>query len=102
MSRGGRHGKARGALMGTTAPVASPPFRPDEAEDLLLATAGEVLDGIGSGNAGLTSAEARARLSTYGPNALDLQRRSTLWSAVFRQLTHPLALLLWVAAILAA
>jgi calcium-translocating P-type ATPase len=50
---------------------------------------------------GLTPREAARRLDAYGPN--ELQRRGgTTWPRqVMAQLTHPLALLLWVAAALA-
>jgi calcium-translocating P-type ATPase len=51
---------------------------------------------------GLTSREAERRLVAYGPN--ELQRRGgPRWPRqLFAQLVHPLALLLWVAAALAA
>ena len=52
-------------------------------------------------NEGLSSLEAGRRLLATGPNEL-LQRRGTPWPrALARQLTHPLALLLWAAAALA-
>ncbi len=49
---------------------------------------------------GLSSAEAQRRLIQYGPN--ELSRRGGLqWpKELARQLTHPLALLLWLAAAL--
>ena len=49
---------------------------------------------------GLSAAEARRRLIQYGPN--ELRRRGGLkWPGeLARQLTHPLALLLWLAAAL--
>ncbi|HET8565545.1 MAG TPA: cation-transporting P-type ATPase [Solirubrobacterales bacterium] len=51
---------------------------------------------------GLSSREAERRLLHYGPNRLE-RRRGRRWPAqVARQLTHPLALLLWGAAVLAA
>jgi calcium-translocating P-type ATPase len=50
---------------------------------------------------GLTTREAERRLVAYGPNELE-RRGGAQWPAeVVRQLTHPLALLLWVAAALA-
>ncbi|MFI2364688.1 cation-translocating P-type ATPase [Promicromonospora sp. NPDC019610] len=50
---------------------------------------------------GLTGREAARRLLVYGPNELE-RRRSRDWPGqLLRQLTHPLALLLWLAAILA-
>ena len=60
------------------------------------------MHGQGPGATGLTQAEADRRLAEVGPNALGVRHRSTIWASVGRQLTHPLALLLWVAAILAA
>ena len=50
---------------------------------------------------GLTSAEAEHRLQVEGPNELVSNRRSPLPGDVLKQLTHPLALLLWLAAALA-
>ncbi|MCW2868627.1 MAG: calcium-transporting ATPase [Marmoricola sp.] len=70
--------------------------------DLVLLPVPDVLDGLSCSSGGLTSEQARTRLDASGPNALSVRRTSTLWSSVARQLTHPLALLLWVAAILAA
>ncbi len=49
---------------------------------------------------GLTSREAARRLVQYGPNVLS-RRGHVRWPReIARQLTHPLALLLWVAAVL--
>lgn len=66
---------------------------PEEAADLLLRD-------LRSSRDGLSSAEARRRLLQYGRN--ELQRRGGLrWpTELARQLTHPLALLLWLAAAL--
>jgi calcium-translocating P-type ATPase len=50
---------------------------------------------------GLSTREARRRLIVYGPNALQRRGRRRLWREFVRQLTHPLALLLWAAAGLA-
>ena len=64
---------------------------PEEAADRLLRD-------LRSDREGLSGVEAERRLLQYGPNAL--QRRSgPQWpKALVRQLTHPLALLLWLAA----
>ncbi|WP_375481442.1 cation-translocating P-type ATPase [uncultured Mycobacterium sp.] len=64
---------------------------PEETADLLLRD-------LRSTPKGLSETEAKRRLLQYGPN--ELQRRSGReWpTALVRQLTHPLALLLWVAA----
>jgi magnesium-transporting ATPase (P-type) len=49
---------------------------------------------------GLSSREAARRLVRYGPNVLQ-RRGGVQWPReIARQLTHPLALLLWVAAVL--
>ena len=54
-----------------------------------------------SGPHGLTSREAERRLVAYGPNELRRQGGSRWPAEIVRQLTHPLALLLWLAAALA-
>ncbi len=49
---------------------------------------------------GLSSREAERRLIQYGPNKLE-QRRGAQWPRdLVRQFTHPLALLLWAAALM--
>ncbi|WP_308166563.1 cation-translocating P-type ATPase [Nocardia albiluteola] len=64
---------------------------PEEAADRLLRD-------LHSGRSGLTSTEAGRRLLQYGPNALR-KRGGRQWPAELgRQFTHPLALLLWLAA----
>ncbi|MBS4729288.1 cation-transporting P-type ATPase [Mycobacterium sp. SM1] len=64
---------------------------PEEAADRLLRD-------LRTGREGLTSAEAARRLLQYGPNALQ-RRGGRRWPAeLARQFTHPLALLLWLAA----
>lgn len=55
-----------------------------------------------TGPDGLASREAARRLDLYGSNELPLRRGRPWWSALGRQFSHPLALLLWVAAALAA
>jgi calcium-translocating P-type ATPase len=57
---------------------------------------------LGSSPNGLSEREAARRLVTYGPNSL-IRRGGRRWPAeLARQFTHPLALLLAVAAVLAA
>ncbi|MBN9110774.1 MAG: cation-transporting P-type ATPase [Pseudonocardia sp.] len=51
---------------------------------------------------GLSAADAARRLERHGPNVLPRAARAGLLSAVVRQFTHPLALLLLAAAVLAA
>jgi calcium-translocating P-type ATPase len=50
---------------------------------------------------GLSSREAERRLLAHGPNELTRRRGPGLTREAVRQLTHPLALLLWFAALLA-
>ena len=49
---------------------------------------------------GLSSREVARRLVVYGPNELQRRGGHRLWRELGRQFTHPLALLLWGAAIL--
>jgi len=57
-----------------------------------------LLRDLRSGRKGLSSSEAERRLLQYGPNVLQ-RRAGRQWpKALLRQLTHPLALLLWLAA----
>src|SRR5207245_1785857 len=51
--------------------------------------------------AGLSGREAARRLERYGPNELRSAGRATWPQAIARQLTHPLALLLVLASVLA-
>ncbi|MFN8160942.1 MAG: cation-transporting P-type ATPase [Solirubrobacterales bacterium] len=55
-----------------------------------------------TGPAGLSAREAEHRLVVYGPNVLESRKRRSWPREIARQLTHPLALLLWGAAVLAA
>jgi magnesium-transporting ATPase (P-type) len=50
---------------------------------------------------GLSTDEAARRLASDGPNSLPDPPRTAVWQELARQLTHLLALLLWVAAVLA-
>lgn len=50
---------------------------------------------------GLTSTEAARRAAQFGPNVLPQRGRSTWPGEVLRQVSHPLALLLWLAGALA-
>jgi calcium-translocating P-type ATPase len=64
---------------------------PEEAADRLLRD-------LHSSGEGLSGSEAARRLLQYGPNEL-LRRGGRQWpAALARQFTHPLALLLWLAA----
>lgn len=68
--------------------------------ELLLQPLPEVLETLHTGPDGLTVAEAERRLSEHGPNELAVAGGPSLLGALVRQLVHPLALLLWVAAAL--
>ena len=50
---------------------------------------------------GLAGREVERRLTHYGPNEITRRGRRRWWRDVVAQLTHPLALLLWAAAVLA-
>lgn len=54
-----------------------------------------------SSREGLTDREAARRLVAYGPNEIRRSRGSGAWRQLGRQFVHPLALLLWAAALLA-
>ena len=71
----------------------SAPTDPTEAvEDLLRS--------LRTHHEGLSSREAQRRLTQYGSNELE-RRRGAQWPReLARQFTHPLALLLWAAALL--
>ncbi|MCW0213931.1 MAG: HAD-IC family P-type ATPase, partial [Pseudonocardia sp.] len=79
-----------------TASAPSQPVTPDPREP-----AERLLRDLRAGRDGLSSAEAERRLHRYGPNVLE-HRATRGWPrALLRQFTHPLALLLVGAAILA-
>jgi magnesium-transporting ATPase (P-type) len=62
---------------------------------------GLLLRDLRSSRQGLSAREARRRLVSYGPNELRREKRAGWRSEIAAQLSHPLALLLWVAAVLA-
>jgi calcium-translocating P-type ATPase len=69
--------------------------------DLLLVPLPTLLADLRCDEHGLAADEARRRLEEVGPNTLATARKAGLLAALVRQLTHPLALLLWLAAVLA-
>ena len=69
--------------------------------ELLLRPLPSVLAELGTTLDGLDSVEAAARLERFGANELVARRGPSFASALVRQLVHPLALLLWLAAGLA-
>ncbi len=68
---------------------------PQERIDSLLAH-------LGTRAEGLSSREAQRRLVQYGANQISRPAGRGWWRELVRQLAHPLALLLWIAAALAA
>ncbi|MFN9457978.1 MAG: cation-translocating P-type ATPase, partial [Acidobacteriota bacterium] len=54
----------------------------------------QILEELGSGAAGLTTAEAQARLGRYGPNTLQAESRFSMLRLFFRQFRSPLLLIL--------
>ena len=57
---------------------------------------------LGTQAGGLSSREAQRRLAQFGANQISRAAGPGWWRELVRQLAHPLALLLWVAAALAA
>ena len=75
---------------------------PAEAEsDLLLRPLTEIVESLSCSTDGLSADDAALRLVESGPNTLAVAREGGFLAPLVRQLTHPLALLLWVAAVLA-
>ena len=68
---------------------------PRERIDLLLRD-------LRSTEEGLSEREAGRRLVVHGPNEIQRRTRTSVWAELTRQVTHPLALLLWAAAGLSA
>jgi calcium-translocating P-type ATPase len=60
-----------------------------------------LLETLNCDTGGLTSVEAQWRLMRTGANVLETKDRDGMLLPLARQLTHPLALLLWLAAVLA-
>lgn len=98
-SQGASGGEGRGCTVGAMAQdqhhtvSVGEPVDPSERLDLLLRD-------LGSAPAGLSTAEAQRRVLQWGPNELR-RRGGRRWPGeLARQLSHPLALLLWLAAAL--
>ncbi|MEV2202729.1 cation-transporting P-type ATPase [Streptomyces fradiae] len=72
------------------------PTRPDPTEPLR-----ELSADLATGPDGLSQREAARRLAVYGPNEVRARSRTSLGAELARQVTHPLALLLWTAMALA-
>ncbi len=60
-----------------------------------------VYESLGTASQGLSDQEATQRLEKFGPNELPVPPQRPLWLKFTDQLTHFMALLLWVAGILA-
>ncbi|HTU95203.1 MAG TPA: HAD-IC family P-type ATPase, partial [Solirubrobacteraceae bacterium] len=71
------------------------PVDPQERVDALFAH-------LGTRAEGLSSRETARRLTQYGPNAISRGAEVNRLAELVRQFVHPLALLLWIAAVLAA
>ncbi|HEX5087101.1 MAG TPA: cation-transporting P-type ATPase [Nocardioides sp.] len=84
--------------MALTSPAA---LAPNASDELLLSPLARVLLELDCEAQGLTAADAARRLASSGPNELVAERGPGVLAGLVRQLTHPLALLLWVAALLA-
>ena len=69
-------------------------FDPEERIDLLLRH-------LGTRRGGLSEREVARRLEQHGPNEIRRRESASHLGALIRQFTHPLALLLWAAALLA-
>jgi predicted kinase len=85
--------RAIGRTGNGVAHAAAPEVDPQDRIDLLLAH-------LGTRTEGLTGREAQRRLDQFGPNEITRTHKSSRWRELARQLAHPLALLLWVAAVL--
>jgi magnesium-transporting ATPase (P-type) len=73
--------------------MAAPEVDPQERIDSLFVH-------LGTGAAGLTGREAARRLAQFGANGITRTEKSSHLLELGRQLAHPLALLLWMAAAL--
>jgi magnesium-transporting ATPase (P-type) len=61
----------------------------------------EVIEALETSPAGLSNAEAEARLALYGQNILSRQKEEPIWEKLFRELVHPPALILLVIGLVA-
>ena len=76
--------------------AAAPPAAPPDP----LAAESTLFEHLRSRREGLSAREAERRLIEFGPNEIVRRGGSPWWHEVLAQLTHPLALLLWVASAL--
>jgi len=90
--------KVRSPGHGTAGPPAAPS---GVAGNILFQPLHAVVEHLATDAAGLTSADAAERLARHGPNELAAHKGPSFRASLGRQLVHPLALLLWLAAVLA-
>ncbi|MGE5688844.1 MAG: cation-transporting P-type ATPase, partial [Gemmatimonadota bacterium] len=87
--------------MATSRPAANARTAPDPAPDAIgtfwRTPLPELLSALASRPAGLTTAEAEARLARYGPNVLRVGRKRTLPRLFLSRFRSPLVILLVVA-----
>ena len=69
---------------------------------LYTQSAEQVLQGLGVGPDGLTSAQAQERLEKYGPNKLKEAEKPTLFQRFIQQLKDPMLIILMIAAAVSA
>ncbi|MGN1201870.1 MAG: cation-transporting P-type ATPase, partial [Eubacterium sp.] len=67
-----------------------------------LKNTAQVFDEVGSGEGGLTSAEAAKRLETNGKNKLAEGKKESLLHRFLKQLADPMIIILIVAAVISA
>ena len=79
-----------------------PTPEPDAGAPDPLEPAARLLRDLRTSARGLTEREAARRLVRYGPNVLRREQGRSRWRSLARQFTHPLALLLLAAAVLAS
>ena len=92
---------ARDQLVQAPGPDADPVGAPEQTTDRLLHPLPELMVELDARPDGLSAEESARRLARSGPNELTAFRGASFLSDLLRQLVHPLALLLWMAAGLA-
>ena len=68
-----------------------------EAEQVWQDSTGQLLARLKTQATGLTSAEVRSRLATYGPNDAAIVKRSPLWLQFLARFSNPLIIILLIA-----
>ena len=88
-------------IVQSAAPAALPPAGVLTLGEAAAAPPEDVVRALGSGEGGLSSGEAAARLSEFGPNRLPEPEGPSLPRQLAAQMLHFFALILWTAAALA-